>query len=240
MATVYVTGTDTGVGKSLVAATLLHTLRGMGHRASGMKPVASGCRQVAGAWRNEDAELLLAASSEPRPDYAWVNPYALPEASAPEIAAAQAGVAIALEPICRAHRALEAQADWVVVEGVGGWMAPITAQIDQADLVAALGRPPLLLVVGVRLGCINHARLSLRAARADGCEVVGWVANVIDPDLKFLAATLAVVQRVLEVPCLGVIAHQSAPDPSVLAAQIVAPFASQAGLSPHSSGAIGR
>lgn len=234
MATVYVTGTDTGVGKSLVSATLLYTLRTMGLRAFGMKPVASGCRRVAGAWRNEDAELLHAASSEPRADYALVNPYALPEPAAPEIAAAVAGISLDLEVIRRAHATLAASADWVVVEGVGGWMAPISERIDQADLVAALGRPPLLLVVGIRLGCINHARLSLRAALADGCEVLGWVANVIDADLNFLDRTLTILDRVLDVPRLGLIEHQTMIDPAALVGRIVAPFARPAGLSSHS------
>lgn len=235
MATVYVTGTDTGVGKSLVAATLLHTLRGMGLRACGMKPVASGCRRAADRWRNDDAELLQAASSPPPPEYAWINPFALQEATAPEIAAAVAGVTIDLDTIRDAHRRLQAQADWVVVEGVGGWMAPISADIDQADLVMALGRPPLILVVGVRLGCINHARLSLRAVLADHCQIAGWVANVVDPDLKYLDATLAVLHRVMPAPCLGVVEFQTTIEPSALAERIVAPFARQTGLSPHSN-----
>lgn len=234
MATVYVTGTDTGVGKSLVAATLLYTLRGMGLRACGMKPVASGCRQVAGRWRNEDADLLQAASTPPAPEYGWINPYALPEATAPEIAATQAGVVIELDAIRDAHHRLQTHVDWVVVEGVGGWMAPISKDIDQVDVVAALGRPPLILVVGVRLGCINHARLSVRAALADHCSIAGWVANVVDADLKFPEATLAVLHRVMPAPCLGVVGFQSRIEPSALAGCIVAPFAQQTGLSSHS------
>lgn len=232
---IFVTGSDTGVGKTLVSAILLHALRRMGWRALGMKPVASGCRLVGGDWRNDDAEMLLAACSEPRPEYALVNPYALPEPTAPEIAASRTGVTVELERIRQAYTELTACADWVVVEGVGGWMAPIAANIDQADLVMSLGGVPVVLVVGVRLGCINHARLSERAIVGDGCRVIGWVANMIDPGLAFADATLAILARVLDAPCLGTIGYQDVPNPDALSHLLVTPFAQRAGLSPRST-----
>ena len=119
----YVTGTDTGVGKSVASAALLHALRARGRRAVGMKPVASGCEPVDGAWRNEDA-LLLQAASDPRPDYADINPFALRAPVAPELALRDDGVELRLEPLLSAHARLSSNADTVVVEGVGGWAAP--------------------------------------------------------------------------------------------------------------------
>ena len=181
MRSVFVTGTDTGAGKTLASCTLLHALRARGLRAVGMKPVASGCELAAEGWRNADA-LALWQASQPRPAYADLNPFALPEPLAPELAARAAGVQVGLEPILAAYARLQAQADAVVVEGVGGWAAPLAATIDQADLVRAL-RLPVVLVVGMRLGCLNHARLTAAAIAADGCELVGWIASGVDPDM---------------------------------------------------------
>lgn len=224
MASLYVTGTDTGVGKSLVSAVLLHALRARGLRALGMKPVASGSVQNDGQWQNEDALALRAAGSTPWPDYATINPFALPEPTAPEIAAELAGVSVSLPPLLAAHAALAARSDWVVVEGVGGWCAPLAAGIEQADLVAALGAIPVLLVVGIRLGCINHARLSARAVIADGHRLIGWIGSEIDPTMAHRERTCDILHRELPVPCLGVLAHTTAPDPGTLATRIVLPI----------------
>ncbi|MEC5114116.1 dethiobiotin synthase, partial [Xanthomonas oryzae] len=132
----YVTGTDTGIGKTMGSTALLHALRARGHTAVGMKPVASGCERTPQGWRNEDA-LALQAASNPQPAYATINPYALPAPLAPELAAADVGVTLSLEPITQAFAQLRAQAEVVVVEGVGGWAAPLSATLDQADLVRA-------------------------------------------------------------------------------------------------------
>lgn len=215
---IYVTGTDTGIGKSIVSAALLHALRARGLRAVGMKPVASGCERTPGGWRNDDARLLQAASA-PRPDYADVNPYALPQPLAPELAAADAGVTLALPPILAAHARLAEQADAVVVEGVGGWEAPLSATLDQIDLVRALDLP-VLLVVGLRLGCINHARLSARAIAADGARLVGWVGNGIDPAMDRCDDVFALLQARLPVPCWGRLPFSAPPDPQALAAHL--------------------
>lgn len=198
---IYITGTDTGAGKTLASACLLHALRAHGLSAVGMKPVASGCAMTAEGWRNEDA-LALQAASAPRPDYALVNPFALPEPTAPEIAAARAGVTLSLAPIVAAYDALSGLADVVVVEGVGGWLAPLDVALDQADLVRAL-QLPVILVVGERLGCINHARLTARAIAADGVTLAGWIASSVDPMLAFPDETFAALRRVLPGPCLG-------------------------------------
>ncbi|WP_111268181.1 dethiobiotin synthase [Marilutibacter maris] len=202
---VFVTGTDTGIGKSVASACLLHALRAQGLRASGMKPVASGCEPSPDGWRNEDA-LLLQAASDPRPPYAEVNPYALPAPLAPELAAADAGVELELEAIAAAYARLAAAADRVVVEGVGGWAAPLSASLDQVDLVRALDLP-VVLVVGLRLGCINHARLSARAIAADGRRLAGWIANDIDPDMQRADDNFRLLQARLPAPCLGRVPH---------------------------------
>lgn len=217
----YVTGTDTGIGKSVASAALLHALRSRGLRAVGMKPVASGCDATPGGWRNDDARLLQAAS-EPRPAYADVNPYALPSPLAPELAAADAGVTLALPVILAAHARLAAQADMVVVEGVGGWAAPLSATLDQADLVHALDLP-VLLVVGLRLGCLNHARLSARAIAADGARLVGWIGNAIDPVMDRRDDVLALLQARLPVPCWGRLPYAAPPEPRALARHLDVP-----------------
>jgi len=207
----YITGTDTGIGKSVASAALLHALRACGLRAVGMKPVASGCDATADGWRNEDA-LALQQASDPLPSYADVNPYALPNALAPELAAADAGVAIELGPIVSAYARLAAGADAVVVEGVGGWAAPLTASLDQLDVVRAL-ELPVVMVVGLRLGCISHARLTARAIAADGADLVGWIANDIDPAMARSDDNFAILQRVLPAPCWGRLPHMASPDP---------------------------
>lgn len=212
----FVTGTDTGIGKSLVSATLLHALRARGLRAVGMKPLASGCERTPEGLRNEDA-LLLQAASAPRPDYEDVNPFALPNPLAPELAAADAGIRVTLAPIEAAFARLSSQADAVVVEGVGGWAAPLAADLDQADLARALDLP-VVLVVGLRLGCLNHARLTARAIQADGLRLAGWIANDIDPAMERVDDNFALLQRRLPVACWGRLPFRDKPDPAQLAA----------------------
>jgi dethiobiotin synthetase len=197
----YVTGTDTGIGKTHSSVALLHALRAQGLRATGMKPVASGCERIDGEWKNEDA-LALVAASDPRPAYADCNPFALEHPLAPELAARDAGVEVSLPPILAAHARLAAFADAVVVEGVGGWAAPLSANLMQADLVRALGIP-VVLVVGLRLGCLNHALLSARAIEADGCRLVGWIANAIDPAMERAEDNIAMLAARLPAPCWG-------------------------------------
>ena len=211
----YVTGTDTGIGKSFASAALLHALRARGLRAVGMKPVASGCEATPDGWHNEDA-LALQRASDPRPPYADVNPFALPNPLAPELAAADARVTVDLPPITQAYARLVASADAVVVEGVGGWAAPISAAIDQLDVVRALDLP-VVMVVGLRLGCINHARLTARAIEADGVRLLGWIANDIDPAMARMDDNFAILQRVMPGPCWGRLPHAPGADPRDMA-----------------------
>jgi dethiobiotin synthetase len=217
----YVTGTDTGIGKTLSSCTLLHALRARGLRAVGMKPLASGCDITPEGLRNDDA-LALRDASDPRPTYEDINPFALPAPLAPEIAAREAGVEVTLAPILAAHARLAAMADAVVVEGVGGWMAPLATGLMQADLVRAL-ELPVVLVVGLRLGCLNHAYLGARAIQADGCRLLGWIGSGVDPDMLRIDENRALLAARLPAPCLGWLPWQSEPDPGLLAGRLRLP-----------------
>jgi len=214
----YVTGTDTGIGKTVASTALLHALRLRGLRAVGMKPVASGCDWIDGAWRNEDA-IALRDASDPKPGYADINPYALPAATAPELAAREAGIDIAIQPIIDAYLRLTAQADVVIVEGVGGWAAPLSARIDQHDLVRALDLS-VVMVVGLRLGCINHARLTADAIAADGARLAGWIGNDIDPALAQADAYFGLIEARISAPCLGRLPFAPEPTATSLGAGI--------------------
>ena len=212
---VFITGTDTGIGKTLVAATLLAALNENGCPSVGMKPIASGCMQTPQGWRNDDAECLIAHSAG-TPDYCLVNPYAFAEPIAPHLAASDVNVEIRLDPIVGAFAALSTNADCIVVEGVGGWAVPLSPTLMQADLVRAL-KLPVILVVGLRLGCINHTLLSARAIADEGCKLVGWIGNRIDPDMARIDDNIATLSAKLPTPCFGVLPFVSAPDPRVLA-----------------------
>lgn len=215
---VFVTGTDTSVGKTVAACALLHALRMRGLRAVGMKPVAAGCERIDGAWRNDDALALLQAS-DPEPAYDAVNPFALPAATAPQLAAREAGVVVTLPPMLEAHARLRSRADAVVVEGAGGWAAPLGDGIEHADLARALDLP-VLLVVGLRLGCLSHARLTARAIEADGCRLAGWIGSCIDPDFDRVDGYLELLRDALPAPCLGVLPHAADAAPDALAAHL--------------------
>ena len=211
---VYVTGTDTGIGKTHASVQLLRALQRRGLRASGMKPVASGCHATPAGLRNEDAEVLIAASN-PAPAYGDCNPCALAEPIAPHIAARRRDTEIVLAPLREAYRRIARDADRVVVEGVGGWMAPLSDSLMQADLVRAL-ELPVVLVVGLRLGCISHALLSARAIAADGCRLAGWIANHVDPAMAAVDENIATLRERIDAPLLGVLGHAAAADPAAL------------------------
>jgi dethiobiotin synthetase len=218
----YVTGTDTGAGKTLVSAALVHALRLRGLAAVGMKPVASGCTHTAAGWRNEDA-LALQAASLPGVAYEDINPYAFPEPLAPELASRAAGVDLQLAPILEAFARLQARSQFVVVEGVGGWAAPLSATLDQAELAHALDLP-VLLVVGMRLGCLNHARLSAAAITASGCRLVGWIASEVDPQMACKEENLALLDARMPVPRWGHLPYVAAPRAQELARRIELPL----------------
>jgi len=203
----FITGTDTGVGKTLVSCALLHGLAAQGKRVVGFKPVAAGCD---GEDLNEDARALRAASSI-QAAYGQINPYCFPHAIAPHLAARHAGVRIEFGRILASYRELAAQADEVIVEGVGGFCVPLNAQQDSADLAAELSLP-VILVVGMRLGCLNHALLTLRAIAAHQLECAGWVANVLDETMPALQENIDALRERIEAPLLGIVPFMRAPD----------------------------
>lgn len=208
----FVTGTDTGVGKTRVSAGLIAALRGQGLRVAGMKPVASGCAQTADGLRSADALALQAASSLGLP-YERVNPYAFEPAIAPHLAAAEVGITIRFVVIARALSGLGAQSDCAVVEGVGGWRVPLGPDGDVADLALHLNLP-VVLVVGLRLGCLNHAVLTAADIRRCGLPLAGWVGNGVEAGFERLEDTLNALRDILAEPCFGVLpyAPHAAPD----------------------------
>ncbi|WP_445144781.1 dethiobiotin synthase [Dyella sp. Tek66A03] len=209
MSTFFIAGTDTGVGKTHATCALLYALRARDLTACGMKPVASGCFDTAEGLRNDDALALQAASSALMP-YEWVNPLALREPLSPHLAAAHAGVEIGLAPLHDAFERLRAVHDVVLVEGVGGWLVPLSRGLMASD-IARQWQLPVILVVGLRLGCLNHALLSARAIATDGCRLVGWIGNRIDPDMAAVDENIATLRQLLPAPCLGVLPHAATP-----------------------------
>ncbi len=212
---VFVTGTDTGAGKTLVAGALLRAFAGSGLRAAGMKPVASGCNAVAQDRANEDVAALNAASNVRAP-LDLVNPYCFEPAIAPHIAARAAGVVIDLQLIRENYVALTRLADRVVVEGAGGLLVPLDDTEDFADLARVLDIP-VLLVVGLRLGCLNHALLTAEAIVSRGLPFAGWVANQIDPAMPYRQENIDTLRQRLPAPLLAVIPFGVSADGAIAA-----------------------
>ena len=210
----FVTGTDTEIGKTFVSAALLRGFARAGLRAAAMKPVAAGAFLRDGEWHNEDADALDAAANVPLPA-AIRTPYLLKEPAAPHIAAALEHVTLDVAHIVACHDVARTHADVVVVEGVGGFRVPLTATHDTADLAAALALP-VVLVVGMRLGCISHALLSADAIAARGLPIAGWVANRIDPAMKFADENVDALRERLAAehgaPLIGTVPHLPAAD----------------------------
>lgn len=218
MSGVFVAGTDTGVGKTLAACALLHALRRRHARVVGMKPVAAGAIRVGNAWCSEDAVALRAASSIAVPPE-LDNPVLLSEPMSPHLAAARAGVRIDLDGIVRSYQQLAARADVVVVEGAGGFLVPLGERETGADLARALALP-VVLVVGLRLGCLNHALLTAEAIRARGLALAGWICNRIDAAMLAPEDNIAYLETHLGAPLLADIAFSAAPDPRAASMQL--------------------
>lgn len=214
MAGFFITGTDTGVGKTWVSLALMRFLQAEGLSVIGMKPVATGCRWQDGGWRNEDALLLQQQASLPL-EYAKLNIYAFAPPVSPHIAARQAGRMIRLDEIVRQCRELERLVDCVVVEGVGGFEVPLNADERLSHLVKALNLP-VILVVGMRLGCLNHALLSHDAMLRAGVACAGWIANEVEAGFPCLEENIQTLQSMLSIPCLGRIAHVKGADAGAL------------------------
>lgn len=210
---VFVTGTDTGVGKTRVAVQLLRQLAAQGLRVAAMKPVAAGAFETSHGLRNDDA-LDLAAAASVRLPYELVNPCCLPLATSPHLAARAAGLRIDIPQLEAAYQAIAARSDIVIVEGAGGWLAPIGEPEapglpgpTMADLARELALPALL-VVGIRLGCLNHALLTAAAIRASGVPLAGWVANRLDPDFADAGDYVLALQARLPAPRLGTLGYE--------------------------------
>ncbi|MCC2960151.1 dethiobiotin synthase [Massilia sp. IC2-278] len=205
----FVTGTDTEIGKTLVSAAILHKLVESGQRACGMKPVAAGAELRDGELHNDDADMLIAAGNVHLPRNI-TTPFMLREPAAPHIAAALEGVTIEAVPILAAYTEILAASDAVVVEGVGGFRVPFNDTFDSAELAAQLNLP-VILVVGMRLGCISHALLTVEAIVARGLVLDGWVANTADPDMRFFDENVEALEARIPAPLLGVVPRLEEP-----------------------------
>lgn len=213
----FVTGTDTEIGKTVIARGLVHGLRARGLAVAVMKPVAAGARRTPQGLRNEDAEALLQEAG--RGSYQDVNPYVFEPPIAPHLAAAEVGDAIELARLEAAFRRLSAGAEAAVVEGAGGWRVPLDERHTMADIPRRLGLD-VLLVVGVRLGCLNHALLTAEAIAGDGLRLAGWVANVPVADASRVDDQVATLRRRLPAPLLGVVPWMATPAAAGVAIQL--------------------
>jgi dethiobiotin synthetase len=199
----FITGTDTGVGKTVVTLGLMQLLQDQGQQVAAMKPVACGCECTESGLCNEDARLLRQQASMAL-DYECVNPYAFEPAIAPHIAAQRAGIRIEMKTVLKGFGSIKAQADSVCVEGVGGWLVPLNEEQTMADLAARLGLE-VILVVGLRLGCLNHALLTSRAVAATGLTLKGWVANQLPPGIDAVRDNIDALKSRISAPLLGVV-----------------------------------
>ena len=202
----FVVGTDTHVGKTYVSSQLIKHFVAKNIKTIGMKPVASGCVLIEDAILNEDVDILT-KSSNTKAALDLVNPYRFEPAIAPHIAAEKSAVTIDLDVILRAYQALTALAEVVIVEGAGGFLVPLNAQDTMADLAIEL-RLPIILVVGMRLGCINHALLTVEAIQQRGLVLAGWIANQMDPTMPMFEENLTTLRRHISAPCLSVVHWQ--------------------------------
>jgi len=216
----FITGTDTGVGKTLITCALLHALAARGRRVVGMKPVAAGAAATVEGLLNDDVRLLREASNVQAP-LALINPYCFAAPVAPHLAAEQAGITIDLANIESAFLQLRARAESIIVEGVGGFCVPLNRSEDGADLARRL-QLPVLMVVGVRLGCLNHALLTLKAINDEGLVLAGWFANRIDNEMKLPEHNIAALQERLGAPMFADVAFS----PSITSRDVARAIAS--------------
>ncbi len=204
----FITGTDTNVGKTWASVALLRALQVKGLNANGMKPVAAGCEWSQGGWKNQDALLFQQYGSQAF-DYSRINPYAFQSPVSPHVACGD----VEVEPnvLLEAFEYLRAQSDCIVVEGAGGWLSPLGRELDNAQLAKTLGLS-VILVVGMRLGCINHARLTVQTIRQTGLNLAGWLAVRLEADMPEFEANLDFLMQKLPSPLLGVLPHMAVPD----------------------------
>jgi len=208
MSGLFITGTDTEIGKTFVSALLIKILAEQDLNVAGMKPVASGATMIDGVLKNDDALSLIEASNI-EVDYKTVNPYVFEDAVSPHIAAEKAGVDIDLNEIKKHCDQLQNKSDVVVVEGVGGWYAPLSYHTTVSDLAETL-ELPIILVVGLRLGCLNHALLTAQAIRQSGLVIAGWVANHVEKDFSAAEKNISTLKHFLnDFPFIGTVSYQT-------------------------------
>ncbi len=210
----FITGTDTGVGKTLVTCALMQLARARGDQVGAMKPVAAGAELTPAGWMNDDV-IRLQQNLSFQIANSDLNPYSFGDAIAPHIAAANENINIDLHKIAISLEKITAQADWVFVEGAGGFKVPLNDHLDMSDLAVAL-KLPVILVVGMRLGCLNHALLTQDAIRARGLTLAGWVANTLDPAMRVFDENIAALKQRIHAPLLGIIPYLSQPDYATL------------------------
>jgi dethiobiotin synthetase len=220
---IFITGTDTGVGKTVVACALTRGFKSLGLRVAVMKPVAAGSVRTAAGLRNADALALAQASNVPS-TYEQVNPYCFEPPVSPHIAAKDVGITVDTGIIRRGFVALGQACDWVVVEGAGGWLAPISERQSVADLAWALGIPALM-VVGVKLGCLNHAQLTQLAIEARGVSFAGWIANHPHASMARVDENLTALERLLGEPALAHVPYSPQQAPTLTLAEAAARLA---------------
>lgn len=212
----FITGTDTEVGKTVVTCGLLQAFRNNGLSTLGLKPLAAGCEQIDGQWCNDDALRIQSAMTE-KMSYQQINPIALQAAIAPHLAAELEGRSLSVDRLAGLVRgAMMTPADVTLIEGAGGWLVPLNARQTLADLVCAL-QLPVIMVVGIRLGCLNHAFLTAQAISAAGLPLVGWVANCVDAKADRVEENIDSLKQRIAAPCLGVIPTLKRTDPNTIA-----------------------
>ncbi len=212
----FITGTDTGIGKTWATVALMRYFKQQGHAVIGMKPVAAGCERVQGQLKNEDA-LLLQQNASVQLEYDEINPYAFEMPVSPHLASQ--GEQVEFDCILQSFTKLKDKADVLLVEGAGGWFAPLNNDSDIADLAKAL-KIPVIMVVGIRLGCINHARLSFVAMQASGVSCAGWIAMCLDQNMAMRDENIETIKKQTSAPLLGVLPYTPEMDFNSLSSKI--------------------
>lgn len=214
----FITGTDTGVGKTWATVALMRYFKAQAKTVAGMKPVAAGCSFVSGKLKNEDALLLQENASIPLA-YDCVNPYAFELPVAPHLAAATAGCSVDIKELVKHYERLQKQVDILLVEGAGGWFAPLNDTQDIADLACTL-RLPIIIVVAIRLGCINHAKLTYQAVQLSGLRCAGWIAVCTEPEMLVREENISTIVNAMSAPLLGILPYSEKADFDMFAKQL--------------------
>ena len=201
----FIAGTDTGIGKTFVSCALLKAFADKGECVGAMKPIAAGCEKTPDGWQNDDA-LQLMQHTNIELSYQLINPVALPPPIAPHIAIEQAGESVTIAQLTKHFEQIKNRADYFIVEGAGGWLVPLNKNESMADIPKAFGLD-VILVVGIRLGCINHALLTVDAIQQSGNQLAGWVANIIDPEMLMTDENIAALKNRIRAPLLGTLPY---------------------------------